>query len=53
MEEEARIILTQAVSTPERLSVVFHKYFREKQGVNLRLSRKPHEPLDFFEIQLL
>ncbi len=49
MEEEARRILTRAVSTPERLSKVFNKYFGEKHGVNLQLTRKPHEPMDFNE----
>lgn len=50
MEEEARRILTQAVSAPENLSEVFRKYFGEKHGVNLKLRRhKPHEPMDFAE----
>ena len=50
MEEEARRILTRAVSAPERLSDIFRKYFGKKQGVNLKLApRKPHEPMDFNE----
>lgn len=31
---------------PQRLSMVFRKYFGEKNGVDLRLRRKPHKPND-------
>ena len=47
MEEEARRILIKAVSAPESLSAVFGKYFGPKHGVNLRIARQPHEPMDF------
>lgn len=52
MEEEARQIIYQAVSAPEKISSVFLKYFGEKNGVDLDLDlnrREPHEPLDFNE----
>ena len=35
MEEEARQIIYQAVSAPERISCVFLKYFGSRNGVNL------------------
>jgi len=51
MEEEARQILSQAVSTPERISDVFQKYFGRKNGVDLVIPHKrtPHKPMDFDE----
>lgn len=49
MEEEARQIISQAVTAPEQISAVFRKYFGEKNGVDLGtiLKYKPHEPMDF------
>ncbi len=50
MEEEARRIISQAVSAPENISSVFQKYFGRKNGIDLKLPpRKPHEPMDFNE----
>lgn len=50
MEEEARRIIYQAVSAPERISSVFQKYFGVENGINLEVSvRKPHKPMDFDE----
>lgn len=50
MEEELKQIIYQAVSTPESVTSVFRKYFGEKNGVDLVLTRrKPHEPMDFDE----
>jgi len=51
MEEEARQIISQAVSAPEKISEVFQKYFGRKNGVELEMKRKhkPHEPMDFDE----
>lgn len=51
MEEEARQIIYQAVSAPERISVVFLKYFGTEHGLDLDTSnqRKPHQPMDFSE----
>ncbi len=51
MEEEARQIIYQAVSAPERVSSVFKKHFGLKNGVDLGAlnQRKPHEPMDFNE----
>jgi len=51
MEEEARQIIYQAVSTPDDLSEVFQKYFGHKNGIDLDNSsqRTPHEPMDFSE----
>ncbi len=47
MEEEARRILKQAISAPERLGDVFLYYFGPDNGIALELSpREPHEPLD-------
>jgi plasmid stability protein len=47
MEEEARQILTRAVSPPERLGDLFVKVFGPTRGVDLDLpSREPHEPVD-------
>jgi plasmid stability protein len=51
MEEEARQIIYQAVSAPEKISAVFQQLFGDKNGTDLKLPnrRKPHEPLDFDE----
>ena len=47
MEEEARRILREAVSAPERLGDVALRMFGSKHGVDLELpERSPHEPLD-------
>jgi len=42
MEEEVRQIISQAVSTPERISEVFQQYFGKKNGIDLA-------PMDFSE----
>ena len=49
MEEEARQIIYQAVSAPERMSDVFQKYFSHTNGIDLKIpsQRKPHKPMDF------
>ena len=31
---------------PEQMSMVFRKYFGKKQGVDIELVRRPHEPID-------
>lgn len=51
MEEEVRRIIYQAVSSQDKISRVFQKYFGKNNGVNLNLrnTRKPHEPLDLNE----
>lgn len=49
MEEEARRILTRAISAPLCLSTVFRKHFGEQHGVDLQIRRKPHEPIDLSE----
>lgn len=47
MEEEARRILTRAVSPPERLGDLFVKVFGPTNGADLDLPpREPHEPVD-------
>ena len=47
MEEEARQILTRAVSPPERLGDLFLKIFGPERGADLELPpREPHEPMD-------
>jgi len=47
MEEEARRILKEAVSTPERIGDLALQLFGARQGVDLELPRRePHEPLD-------
>ena len=47
MEEEARRILKQATSAPERIGDLFLKYFGPANGVALELPpREPHEPED-------
>ena len=46
-EEEARRILSQAVSSPESLSDLFKKQFGLKHGIDLQLAKSvPHEPMD-------
>lgn len=46
MEEEARRILKQATSAPERMGDLFLDYFGPSNGVALKLpTREPHEPL--------
>ena len=49
MEEEARQIISQAVSAPERISDVFRKHFGNNNGIDLAVlsQREPHEPMDF------
>jgi len=52
MEEEARQIISQAVSAPEKISSIFQKHFGPKHGIDLNKlmsKRKPHEPMDFDE----
>lgn len=47
MEEEARRILKEAVSAPERLGDLAVRIFGQKHGVELQMpERTPHEPLD-------
>lgn len=47
MEEEARRILKEAVSAPERLGDLAVRIFGPKHGVELQMpERTPHEPLD-------
>jgi plasmid stability protein len=47
MEEEARRILTRAVSPPERLGDLFLKIFGPDRGADLELlPREPHDPMD-------
>ena len=48
MEEEARRILRQAVTTPKKLGDLSVQFFGSKSGVELELSRPaPHEPQSF------
>lgn len=51
MEEEARQIICQTVTAPERISDIFRKHFGKENGVNLEIpnNRKPHQPMDFNE----
>lgn len=51
MEEEARQIICQVVTTPTKISSVFQKYFGQAHGIDLELPepRKPHQPMDFNE----
>jgi len=50
MEEEARRILREAVSAPDRLGDLAVRIFGPKNGVDLQLpTRTPHEPLDLSE----
>ena len=47
MEEEARRILKEAVSAPERIGDLALQLFGARQGVDLELPRREaHEPLD-------
>ena len=48
MEEEARRIIREAVSAPDRLGDLAVRLFGHDEGVDLKmLDRQPHEPLDF------
>jgi plasmid stability protein len=50
MEEEARRILKEAVSAPERLGDLALELFGSGYGVDLGLpSRAPHTPIDLSE----
>lgn len=50
MEEEARRILKEAVSAPERLGDLAAQLFGSSQGLDLELEQRvPHEPLDLTE----
>lgn len=51
MEEEARRILSQAISAPNKMSDVFIKYFGPNNGIDLDFPNQkiPHEPMDFEE----
>lgn len=50
MEEEARRILKDAVSAPDRLGDLALRIFGPEHGVDLRLpERTTHEPLDLTE----
>ena len=50
MEEEARRILREAVSAPERLGDLALRIFGREHGVDLELpERTPHEPPDLGE----
>ncbi len=51
MEEETRQIITQAMTTSEKISDVFIRHFGKKNGVNLDaiVKRQPHNPMDFSE----
>ncbi|RLB46660.1 MAG: hypothetical protein DRJ42_27190 [Deltaproteobacteria bacterium] len=47
MEEEARRIITQAVSAPARLGDLFVERFRDAGGVEIEVKNHPaHEPVD-------
>ena len=49
LEEEARQIISQAVSVPEKMSDVFRKYFGYENGIDVELEkhREPHDPMEF------
>jgi plasmid stability protein len=50
MEEEARRILKDAVSAPERLGDLARQFFGPRHGVDLELSKRaPHAPIDLSE----
>lgn len=50
MEEEARRILREAVSAPERLGDLAQQLFGPEHGVDLALpAHAPHPPLDLSE----
>lgn len=47
MEEEVRQIIYHAISTPDKISLIFQNNFGKKNGINLRLPpRKAHQPFD-------
>ena len=49
MEEEVRQIISQAVSSPDKMSQIFQSYFGSDNGIDLDFleQRKPHKPMDF------
>ncbi len=49
MEEEIRLILSQAVKVPDKVSDVFFKYFGPVNGIDLDISKRDsvHNPMDF------
>jgi len=49
IEEEARRIISKAVSAPEHISEVFRKHFGPHNGIELESTSQqiPHEPMDF------
>jgi plasmid stability protein len=50
MEEEARRILKEAVSAPERLGDLTRQFFGRRHGVDLELpERVPHDPIALSE----
>lgn len=50
MEEEARRILREAVSAPERLGDLALQFFGPRHGVDLELPKHaPHRPIDLSE----
>jgi antitoxin FitA len=50
MEEEARRIIRDAVSAPERLGDLAVSMFGAEHGVDLQIEqRKPHRPIDLAE----
>ena len=51
MEEEVRQIISQVVSTPDKLTDVFRKYFGYNNGIDLNNPDhyKPHQPMNFEE----
>ncbi|MEQ8232516.1 MAG: hypothetical protein RLW61_03215 [Gammaproteobacteria bacterium] len=50
MEEEARRILKDAVSAPEKLGDLALRLFGSEHGVDLQLpERTPHDPLELSE----
>lgn len=48
MEEEARRIITQAVSGPSSIGDIFKQHFGQRHGVDLKCisQRTPHDPMD-------
>lgn len=50
MEEEARQILKQAVSSPHKIGDIALQLFGSQYGVDLKLhKRNPHKPIDLSE----
>ena len=49
LEEEARQIISQAVTAPEKISEVFRKYFGHANGIDLKTEKHhhSHDPIDF------